>query len=401
MSSKKSILQISARAGRFLFKWLIVAGLLLGCLYVYKDEIFNSHKGKESDESVALEEQDSSNQEEQNSSESKEQTPEDLPVRSVIVRELVPKPIDNSIRLPGLVEAIDDIDLASSIAGTVEWVGVSEGDRVRAGQAIFRIDQRSRQAQLDDAKAAYELAKRNLTRQENLKNSGLVSPEAIDQTQTALRRAEAALKLAETQLSLGIVQSPVDGFVDRIDLDEGEYTHDGTVLAHIVNIETVKVVIGVAERDVDAVARQKTAWISIDALQKQFEAEITHVAYAANLKTNTFETTLHIANPELEIRPGMIAHAHIVKEKFPDALTVPLFSLVNTANGPIVYVENGGHAVSVPVQLGPICNSEIVIMEGLKPGQRVIVRGQRDVADGQPVRVAEDDGTRPVTPAGA
>ena len=322
-------------------------------------------------------------------------TTDSNPLKRVVVTELKSSPISVTITLPGIVEAIDDIDLAASIAGTVEWVGVVEGERVKKNQPLFRIDLRSRQALYEDSQAAHELAQRTRDRLSQLKSkgSGLVSPESLDQAETSLRRAQFALKLAETGLSLGQILSPISGYVDRIDMDKGEFAQEGTPLAHLVRIETVKVMLGVAERDVDAVAHQKTANVRIDALDREFQGRIEHVAYAANLQTNTFETTIVIENKDRLIRPGMIAHATLVTKEMPNALTVPLFALMNTLDGPTVFVEEDGVARSVPIEIASIRGAEVVVASGLQPGQRIVTKGQRDLADGQELEVVLHDGT--------
>lgn len=371
--------------GRFAAKWLFVGAVLGGCGYLLMGGAPSSSTDEASTKTTSV----------TDDTTDASKTTDSNPLKRVVVTELKSSPISVTITLPGIVEAIDDIDLAASIAGTVEWVGVVEGERVKKNQPLFRIDLRSRQALYEDSQAAHELAQRTRDRLSQLKSkgSGLVSPESLDQAETSLRRAQFALKLAETGLSLGQILSPISGYVDRIDMDKGEFAQEGTPLAHLVRIETVKVMLGVAERDVDAVAHQKTANVRIDALDREFQGRIEHVAYAANLQTNTFETTIVIENKDRLIRPGMIAHATLVTKEMPNALTVPLFALMNTLDGPTVFVEEDGVARSVPIEIASIRGAEVVVASGLQPGQRIVTKGQRDLADGQELEVVLHDGT--------
>lgn len=362
------------RIARFITKWLSVGTIVGGACFILVAGTTNVADEGQNPPAMAL---------------ARSSAP---PPRRVMVQELAPRPVDETISLPGVVEAIDDINLAATIPGAVEWVGVKEGEAVKKGQALFRIDQRARQAQLEDAKARREWAQRQVERQRQLQTRGVASVVELDGAETELRRAEASLNLAETQLALGVISTPVDGIVDRIDIDMGEYAHDGDVLAHLVNIDRVKVIIGVAERDVDAVSRQDKAAIRVDALDMRFDGHIAHVAYAANLNTNTFETTIEVDNPDHAIRPGMVASTEVVIQHIPDALLVPLFAVMRSLDHSIVFVERDGKAVSVPVELGSIRGAEIVIESGLNPGDRVVTKGQRDLADGQPVEVATTDG---------
>ena len=311
----------------------------------------------------------------------------DPPLRRVQLLELAPQPVAETITLPGIVEAIQDINLAAGISGVVEWVGVEEGQLAKARQPLFRINQRSRQARLEDAKAAHELAAKDLDRVRGIYDTGIVSKERYDSAFTQLKRAEASLGFASAELSLSVVNAPVSGFVDRIDLDQGEFAHEGQVLAHLVDIDTVKVIVGAPELHVKAVSERTSASVHIDALNRTFAGRIQHAAYAADPQTNTFETTILVENPDHVIRPGMVARATIVVAEYSSAISVPLFSVVQTLKGPIVFTEKDGIVHSVPVTLGGLTGDKVTVLDGLRAGDRVVVVGQRDVADGQAVEV--------------
>ncbi|HPO10278.1 MAG TPA: efflux RND transporter periplasmic adaptor subunit [bacterium] len=312
--------------------------------------------------------------------------------------ELVPQPHEETVILPGAVKAIDDILLGAGIGGTVEWVGFEEGQAVKAGQELFRIDQRSRQAQVEDAEAAYELAKKNRERIERLIESKVVSQDKYDAANTELLRAEAALKLARTQLSLSVVVAPVSGFADRIDVDRGEFANEGQTLAHLVKIDTVKLIVGTPERDVKAVAEQTQASVTIDALGKTFPGKIQHVSYAADPRTNTFDTTILIDNPNLVIRPGMVGRAEITVAKFDKAILIPLFCILQTLDGYVVFVEKDGVVHSRQVTLGYIRGDRVIALKGLEAGEHIVVVGQQDVADGQQVEVVPPTDPNVVVP---
>ncbi len=350
-------------AVRFAAKWLIVLAVCGGAGYALYASVNSSQLPED-----ALE-------------------PNEPPLRRIQVMELQAEPVQETITLPGTVEAIEDIDLAATTPGTVDWIGVEEGDSVRKEQALFRIDQRSRKAHVEDASASYELALKNFERRRSLEDTGIISPDQLDNLATALKRAEAALNVAKTELSLSVVTAPVSGFVDRIDVDKGEYAHEGQVLAHLVDISVVKVVVGTPEQDVQAVAEQRQAVVHIDALDGAFEGRIRHVAYAADQRTNTFETTILIDNRDHLIRPGMVARATIVTARYEDAISVPLFSIIQTLDGPIVFTEESGKVSAIPVKIGGIEGDKATILEGLKEGDRLVVVGQRDLADEQGVEV--------------
>jgi len=96
----------------------------------------------------------------------------ETPLKRIQVQTIQPRLLEESVLLPGTIEAYADVNIGAGIPGIVEAVYVKEGDRVSKGQELFQIDLRSRQARLEDAKAAYELSQKNLERKKNLRQRG-------------------------------------------------------------------------------------------------------------------------------------------------------------------------------------------------------------------------------------
>ena len=145
----------------------------------------------------------------------------------------------------------------------------------------------------------------------------------------------------------------MDGVVDQIDVEEGEYMREGEALGRLLSLREVKALVAIPEKYVDHVARQKTAEVYVEALNETLKARIDRVAFGGNLKTNTFEATLILDNPDLRLRPGMIAQSTLVIQEKTDAVLVPLFSLVKDEEGMKVFVEENGVVHERLVELEP------------------------------------------------
>lgn len=313
--------------------------------------------------------------------------PESL--QRVQVMEIVPHPFTYSIEVPGLVEALKDISLGASISGIVEKVSVEEGDTVQKGQELFQIDLRARKAMLKEAEAAYELAKKNVERLEPLYKSGDVSAQAFDEAQSNENQAEARKQRMEVEITLGQITAPVSGIVDRVDAEVGEFMGEGMTLGRLLKLDRVKLSVGVPERYADAVSREKTAQVYIEAINETRTAKIDRVAYGANTQTNTFEALLVLDNPDYRIRPGMIVRSSLVVKREPDALLIPLFALVKRESGMSVFVEKGGKVESRPITIGFIQRDQVEVLDGLNPHEHIVVVGHKDLVDGQKVRVMD------------
>lgn len=313
----------------------------------------------------------------------------DPPLRRIAVLELKPRPFDETIFIPGMVHARNDITLGAGIPGIIETVMAQEGDFVTSGRELFQIDLRSRKAMLEDAIAAHEFAQKNLERIGALRQQNNVSVAQYDEAVTAERRASATLRRMEVEVSLGTVRAPVSGLIDRVDVEVGEYVHEGASLARLLTLDVVEVKAGVPERFADAVTYQEVAEVFIEAVGETREGSIQRVAFGGDRSTNTFEIVIRMDNPDRRLRPGMIGRVRLVVKRVEDAILIPLFALVRRESGMTVYVERDGVVAERAIELGAIQQDHVEVLSGLKPDERIVVIGQQELVDGQRVNVME------------
>jgi membrane fusion protein (multidrug efflux system) len=186
----------------------------------------------------------------------------------------------------------------------------------------------------------------------------------------------------------GFIRSPVSGVVNYLFVDQGEFIGRGDPLADIVNVDKIKVNVSVPEMDVKYLSKGQDAIVSIDAFpERRIPGKIEFVAFKADPATKTFHVKVVIPNADQTIRPGMIARAGFLRRVIPDALTAPLFALVDKSGERLVYVEKDGVAHARTVSLGVIEGDRIQIAEGLEPGDRLIIKGHKEVEEGMPVEV--------------
>lgn len=311
------------------------------------------------------------------------------PLKRIDVLKIEPRIFTDTIVVPGTVEAEDDILLSAAISGLVESVNIEEGQRVQAGDVLIQIDQRTRQTVYDDAQAALNLANRELERLETLRERGDVTIQEYDRAVTAQQQATYAVNRARVERSLGMVTAPIDGVIDRVDVEVGEYATEGLALSRLLDIERVEVIAGVPERFAGQVRDGDRTEVEFEALAEIRQGVLERVALAANLNTNTYEARIVLDNQGYSIRPGMIARTRLQTRTVPDALMVPLLALVKRENGMVVFVENNGTVEERPVQLGAIQDAEIEVLAGVCEGDSVVVVGQQDLVHGQAVEVMQ------------
>lgn len=313
----------------------------------------------------------------------------DAPLDAVKVIEISPQYFEQTILIPGMAQAAVDVSLGARIPGIVEKINVKEGDFVRAGQELFQIDLRSRTSQLEDAKAAWDLTQKTRDRMKAMRDKGNITAQEFDEAVTSDQRAQAIYNRLRVEVSLGKVEAPIDGVIDRIDAEVGEFVNEGLALARLMTLDPIEVVTGVPERYADAASKEKQAVVIIEALNETRPAVMKRLAFGADAQSNTFDATLALDNADHRIRPGMIVRVRIVTKREDAALLVPLAALIKRETGMIVFVESNGAVEARPVQLGGVNKDQIEILNGLKANDRIVIIGQQDLVDGQPVRVAE------------
>lgn len=306
----------------------------------------------------------------------------------VSIEEVRPRPIRDVLILPAETEAWEDVRVPSDMVGRVEWIGPEEGDAVKKGELIAKVDVSSLKAALDQAQAAFDLADDVYRRRAGLFEKKLIAKEELDRSRTERSVAEGDLKRARVEYQRGFTHSPIGGVVNHLFVDQGEFIGRGDPLADIVNVERIKVNVNVPEMDVRYLERGHDAMVRIDAFPDgRVAGKVDFVAYKADPATKTFHVKVIIPNPDRRIRPGMIARAAFLRRVIPEALTAPLFALVDKSGERILYVEEDGVVNARAVSVGVIEGDRVQITEGLEPGDHLIVKGQQDVEEGMRVEV--------------
>ena len=310
------------------------------------------------------------------------------PPVNVVVQELVPGIIRDRINLPGVVEPWVRLELMSEVSGKVIEVDVKEGDRVAEGDVVLRIDPRDYRNALDSASASYELAAANWERAEKLLRDELISPSEIESVKARVVTSRAAMESARLQLERTTVTSPISGVINRLDAKVGLLLGVSDPVAELLQIDRVKVVVGIPESDVSAVRGLTHVDLTIDALEgKTVTGEKYFLASSPDTTARLYRFELSVDNKSGEILPGMFARAEVVKSEVADAIVVPLYAVITRRDDRFVYVEKGGKAGAREVELGILDGWRIQILDGLKAGERVIVVGHRSIEEGQEVTV--------------
>jgi membrane fusion protein (multidrug efflux system) len=301
----------------------------------------------------------------------------------VEVEKVEPQPLNDVLVLPGETEARHDVVVAAERDGAVEFVGPREGEWVKEGDLIAQIDMAALKATLERCEASSEMAESMAERRRNLHESKMISKEALDQAITDHTLAVCSLKEARVNFEQASVRAPIDGVINKLYIDPGEFVNRGAMVAELVDVRTIRINVQIPEMDVRYIEKGEKVLVKIDAYpEEKWIGEIDLVSFKADPATKTFKARVVVENGDLRIRPGMIAHVAFLRKEIPDAITVPIFSIIDKGGEKIIFVAEEGKARARNIEIGVIGKQRIQITKGLEAGEKLIVKGQHEVEEG-------------------
>jgi len=323
-----------------------------------------------------------------------------LPVRLTPATMVSPTRAGAVLVASGYVVAQRKAAVASKGTGRLVYLGVVEGDRVRAGQVIARIEDADVKAQLAQAQANLQVsraelhdAQRSLARERLLADSGASSQASVDAAEARYERvkasiaaAEAAVLAAQVSLENTVIRAPFDGTVLTKNADVGEVVaplaggaFSKSAVVTIADLGSLQVEADVAESNLEAISGGQPGEIVLDAYpDERYPGVVAKIVPTADRAKATVQVKVAFRSYDARVLPEMSAKVHFLPRPSRVAVdTQPVLVVPGTAvterNGrSVVFVVERGRAVEVPVVVGRQVGSSVAIREGLRPGVRVV-----------------------------
>jgi len=316
--------------------------------------------------------------------------------------------LEDSIRVSGELVARHRTALSAEVAGRVTRVALEEGDAVEVGTLLIEIDPERRElevasarAQAAQAVATFEKERRELARVRTLHGSAIASKSKLDTAETALAlagagadAAKARLGVAERSLADASVSAPFEGLLARRHVNVGQFVQPGTPLFDLVSLDPVDVIFRVAEVDSGRVHKGQQVSVSVAPYpDRVFTAEVDVVSPTIDPGTRTLRVRATLPNPEGLLRPGLFARADLGVARRRGVVLVPEEAVLERSDGSIVFALGSDARVERrQVRTGGFHAGGIEILEGVAPGETIVVRGHTNLVDGAVVRVTEPPG---------
>jgi membrane fusion protein (multidrug efflux system) len=260
---------------------------------------------------------------------------------------------------------------------------------VKKGEVLAQIDPRDYQNRLNQIQAAYNLARSDFKRISKLAKTDAASQAQLDIIQARLKETGSSLVAAKLDLERCTIIAPISGFINKRFAKLGLLVSRSDPLFQILDTSRVKVEVGIPESDVQAISNLEEAEITIEALKNlKVKGKKVFLSRQPESFARVYNLKLEVENPDNHLfRPGMFARVDLIKERYPDSFVVPLYSVITNNDEHYLYVVNDDTAHYRPVKLGVLEGWYVQVVEGIKPKDRVVVIGQRNLEDGQSVKV--------------
>lgn len=289
----------------------------------------------------------------------------------------------------GTVEETFGSSLSFQMAGNVQKVLVSEGQRVSKGQLLAVLDQSTAKNMHDAALATLKQAQDGYDRLSALHGKGSLPEIKFVEIQTSLQQAQSAESIARKSLDDCNLYAPFNGVIADRSVEPGMNMMPGMSAFKLVTIDKVKVKASIPENEISQIKEGQTARVNVAALDhKIFEGKIKEKGVMANPLSHTYEIKVELNNPDKELMPGMVCEVLISTDTTISAFIMPN-SAIQILNGDehFVWLAKDGIATQKLVTTGAITNQGVVITSGLTQGDKVIVEGNQKVSEGMKIEV--------------
>ncbi|MDD4608629.1 MAG: efflux RND transporter periplasmic adaptor subunit [Bacteroidaceae bacterium] len=288
----------------------------------------------------------------------------------------------------GTIEESNAALLSFQVMGNVERVLVDEGDVVKKGNVIARLDRANLEQAHAAAAAILYQAKDGYDRMKKLYESKSIAAIRWIDVETSYKKAVAAEKVAKRNLEDAVLRAPFNGIIGKKFIEVGENVVIGQRAFTLLQIKSVNVLISVPENEITSLNTQQ-ATVRVGALQQQeFVGVISRKGIVANRLSHMYEAKIALANPDLKLLPGMVCNVTVALTPELNAYVLPNRAVqLNYDGSHFVWVVVNNRAKRLPVEVGDLTEDGLLITKGLQDGDHVIVKGYQKVSENMQVEV--------------
>jgi len=303
---------------------------------------------------------------------------------------------ENSLQATGSVTAVQGVTVAAEMGGKVAKIEFQPGSTVKAGDLLVQLDTSVEEAQFQAATAAAELAKANLGRARELRQSNTNSASELDAADAQAKQALAQVANIKAVIAKKTIRAPFAGQLGLRLVNLGQILHDGDPITTLQTVDPIYVNFSVPQQELSKLARDQAVRLKVDAAPgATFDGTINAISPEVDPTTRNVRVQATLANPEGKLRAGMFASVDVVLPTKEDVLAIPATAILYAPYGDTVFVVEDGKDEKTGatvkklrqqvVRLGATRGDFVAVVEGLKEGETVVTSGAFKLRAGMPV----------------
>ncbi len=309
-----------------------------------------------------------------------------VPVNVMIVKDTA---FSNAIDITGTIDANEKVDLRSETAGNITGIYFKEGTYVNKGQLLVKVYNQDQVASLKSTQVQIKLAEQTEYRNRILLQKEAVSKEEYDTSLSSLNVFRSQADLIRAQIAKTEVRAPFSGIIGLRNISPGGYLSPQSSIATLVNMDPAKITFSVPEKYLSLIKTGSKIKFTIESSRNNF----TGIVYAIepNLDLTSRSITIRAKSPNQKglLRAGSFAKINLALEQIPKTIFVPTECVIPDIKSSSVFVAIKGKAVSRAVKTDVRTASKIQIVDGLKPGDSLIVSGIIQLRPKVPLRIVK------------
>ncbi len=320
-------------------------------------------------------------------------------IAAVPVETTTPSHSDINATYSATASIASDIDapVTARVAGQVVELLVEEGDRVKAGQILARLDGERLRLEMLSAKANLERAEKEYQRNRDLHERGLVSASMFEGLKYDLDSLQATYDLKRLTFDYSRIRAPISGVVSSREIKPGENLTVGQVAYRITETSELLAYLQIPQTELAKFDVGHTATVSVASMPgTRFVAEIIRISPTIDIDTGTFRATALIDNKEGNLAPGMFGRFTIAYEKHEGVMTIPAAALLDEDDETSVYVVQDGEVSRRQIEVGIEEDGQLEILNGLQDDDQVVVFGHSGLRNGSKVLAKAADTDRSI-----
>ncbi len=306
----------------------------------------------------------------------------------------------------GSVSAVHQVTINPEVGGRVTKIFFEPGATVKAGDPLVQLNDAPEHGDLASYEAQARLNEIEVQRSNQLAQRQFASREIVDQRQSQLEQARAMIIKTEALIAQKLIRAPFSGQLGMRQIEVGQYLTPGARIATLTDLSTLYVNFTLPSQMRAQISVGQRVNVTADAFpDRTFNAEITTLEPQISADTRTMTIQATMPNPDDALLPGMFVNAAVVLPPQPDMMVLPETAVDYTLYGDSVYVirEDGKDAkgdpvlkaMRTPIKTGVRWGNKVTILDGLKPGDRVVAAGQVKVQNGAQVAISNSPAPQP------